>query len=99
MATYAELYNLRQEDAALQAKIVVAAQDYATTVLSQSPPVAERRAWAEAVRDNPNKALDLMWSVLIANKGFTKLQISGATDASILTEVGNAVSARYGDAS
>jgi len=98
MATYAELYNLRQEDAALQSKIVAAAQDYATTVLAEATPVAERKAWAEAVRDSPDKALDLMWAVLIANKAFTKAQISGATDASILTAVGDAVSARYGDA-
>lgn len=98
MATYAELYQLAQESSTLRQKIVAACQDYAATVLAEVTPVTARVDWAKAVIDSPSAADALMWSVLVANKANTVAQINSATDAAILTAVGNAVTARYGAA-
>jgi hypothetical protein len=96
MATYAEMYAIRLTGADLHSKIIAAAQEYATTILGEASPSAPRKGWATDVRDDPNKALDIVWAVLIANKAATSAQILAATDATILTAVSNAVNARYG---
>jgi hypothetical protein len=96
VATYQELYGEANSDSLLSQKVIAAAQDYAATILAETAPSASRKGFATAVRDDPNKARELIWPCLIANKAATLAQIIAATDATILTNVQTAVNNRYG---
>ena len=86
MATYMELYGLRQ-DSDLQDKIAVALVIAAHTQLSGSP-TAEQAAWAKSIVSNPGpSSKGVINAVLAANKGAAVGAITGATDAAIQTAV------------
>lgn len=94
MATYAELYGLRN-DSALKNKIVVACIVAAEAIRNESdtiPNHANRLIWAAAVFANPIGEADRMyWQLLAANKDQTVAQIQGAPDAAIQSATDAAV--------
>jgi len=90
MATYAELYALRN-DSALRNRVVTACIMAAETVMNELDTVpnnANRLIWAKAVFANPNAEADRMFmAILAANSGADVSVIQGATDAAIQTNV------------
>jgi hypothetical protein len=95
MASYAELYNLATEDAALAQKIAAACAIAATAIWSEDGGTnnhANRLIWARQVFANPvSQSSRMLWVVLGANSSATKAQIAGASDATIQTAVNAAV--------
>lgn len=92
MATYQELYDLRQ-NSALRNKIAVACVKKAQTLIDSATPTANELAWCSSVFENPNAmASKLMSYVLSANSTFTVAQISAAADTAIQTNVDAAAS-------
>ena len=94
MASYQDLYALK-DDSDMQEKVsvacVIAAQAIST---DETPPTnqAARLVWAANAMSNPRSvAIPMLWAVLAANANATVLQITGATDAAILTNVEAAV--------
>ena len=82
MATYAELYALRQ-DSDLQDKIAVAVVIAAEGKLSGTPSAAEA-TWARSVVQNPGGTAQAVTNlVLAANKSASSAVILAATDAAI----------------
>jgi hypothetical protein len=94
MATYLELFNLRN-DSDLQDKVVVAVVIAAEAIrVDGSPPAnqAQRLVWAGTAMENPKaEAERMLWAVLAANKDATVATIQAATDAAIQTQVDAAV--------
>lgn len=90
MATYAELYNLRN-DSALRNKVVVAVIVAAETIMNEDGGTANhanRLIWAGSVFANPGFEADRMFmAVLAANSDLTVTQIQEASDAAIQTNV------------
>lgn len=87
MATYAELFDLRSNDA-LRNRVAVAAVVKAQTLLDLASPTAAQVEWAKATLANPiGISGDLLNYVLAANKGASVAAIIGATDAAIQTNV------------
>lgn len=97
MATYIELYDLMQSDAALANRISVACFIAAEAIRVESPSTAnhaERLVWMKSVFANPKaESQRMLAAVLAANKDATKAQIQAATDATIQTAVNAAVNA------
>ena len=86
MATYEELYGLRNDDT-LRAKVAVAAVIAAQAKLAGTPTAAEA-AWARGVIANPMATADqVVHLVLAANNTASVAAITGATDASVQTNV------------
>ena len=94
MATYDELYGLR-EDPGLLKKIEVACWIGADVVRSEDPGTANhanRLLWAKAVLEDPeDMALSMLPILLAQNKAAAVGAITGATDNSIQTAVENAI--------
>ena len=90
MATYEELYGLRN-DSGLRNRVVVACIISAEGIMSEdggTPNHANRLIWAAAVFASPTQEAERMyWAVLAANKDATIAQIQSATDAAIQTNV------------
>jgi hypothetical protein len=90
MATYEELYSLRN-DSALKNKVTVACIVAAETVMNELVSVdnhANRLLWAKAVFANPKGEADRMFSaILAANSASDVAVIQAATDAAIQTNV------------
>ncbi len=94
MATYLELYSARN-DSNLQDKVMVAITVAAEAIrVDVSPPAnqTQREAWASAALANPESKLnEMMWALIAANKDATLNNILEASDASIQTNVDDAV--------
>jgi len=90
MATYAELYGLRN-NSELRNKVVTACIIAAETVMNELDTVpnhANRLLWAKAVFANPNAEADRMFmAVLAANKDQDSGTIQGASDSAIQANV------------
>jgi hypothetical protein len=90
MATYDELYSLRN-NSALKNKVEIATVIAAETIMNEDGGTtnhANRLIWASAVFANPKAEANRMFmAVLAANADQTVVQITGATDAAIQTNV------------
>jgi hypothetical protein len=90
MATYEELYDLRNHDVVLH-KIVVAVAVAADKIRVEAPGTANhanRVVWAAEAFTAPQRiGQQVMWAVLAANNALTVAQIEGASDAAIQTAV------------
>lgn len=90
MATYEELYSLRN-DSALRNRVVTACIMAAETVMNELDTVpnnVNRLIWAKSVFANPNAEADRMFmAILAANSAAEVSVIQGATDAAIQTNV------------
>lgn len=101
MASYAELNTIVDTDTgselAFKKALIAACQDLANDILDEASPTGSRRKWADATRDDPTGAKDeILWPILIENKGAALATILAATDATIKTAVGTQVAKRYG---
>jgi len=86
MATYAELYDLRN-NSELRNKIAVAVVVAAQAKLAGTPSAAEA-GWARGVIRSPGSTADAAINlVLAANKTAEVSAITGATDAAIQSNV------------
>ena len=90
MATYSELYDLRN-NSALKNKVAIAVIVAAETIMGEdggTPNNANRLVWAAGVFANPRVESDRMFmAVLAANAGSSVAQITGASDAAIQANV------------
>ena len=90
MATYAELFSLKN-DSAFRNKIAVAVCVAADTIRIEAVDVANhanRIIWAKRAFENPVAiANDVQTAIIIANKTFTVAQIQGASDSTIQDNV------------
>jgi hypothetical protein len=94
MATYLELFSLADQGGALLQRVAVACVIQANTIRTETPPTnsAQRLAWARKVLIDPRAAAQqMLWAALAQNAGLTPAQISGATDAAMLSAVAAAV--------
>lgn len=93
MATYLELYGLR-EDSALLNRTSVAVAVKAQSLLDAASPPATHVTWALAAIENPaSKAKALLYYVLAKNKAATIAQITAAPDDTLQTAINGAVDA------
>lgn len=94
MATYIELFNLRN-DTGLRNRIAVASVVAAETIRTeddQTPNHANRLAWSAAVLLDPvRQAERMLWLLLASNKDATVEQIQGVPDSTIQSAVDSAV--------
>lgn len=90
MATYAELYDVQNENELLH-RIVVATAIAAETIRTEAPATpnhANRLLWAALAFANPIVvSRQLLWAVLAANIHVTVENIVGATDAAIQANI------------
>lgn len=90
MATYAEILAASAHDG-LRQKIRVAVVMAAETVRVEPEGTdkhIQRLQWAKAVFTNPElEGNKMVWPVLAQNASFTLTQITGATDAAVLSAV------------
>lgn len=90
MATFDELL-LAAENPSLRNRVRVACIVAAEAIRSEAgatPNHANRLIWAKAVFKNPvTESEPMLWAVLAQNRALTLAQITGATDASLLTAV------------
>lgn len=90
MATYAELFELRGNTPLLN-RITSAVAIQANVIRQEDTAVpnhANRFLWAKQAFTNPESvAQTMLWGILAANSTFTPAQITGATDAAILSAV------------
>ena len=90
MASYAELYDLRN-DSALRNRVTTACIIAAETVMNEDGGVANhanRLLWAKAVFANPSgEASRMFMAILAANSGSPVSAIQNADDAAIQTNV------------
>ena len=90
MATYEELYNLRN-DSALKNRVtsaVIIAAELVTNEDGATPNNASRLLWAKAVFANPRgEATRMYMAILAANSGAPVSAIQNATDAAIQANV------------
>lgn len=94
MATYSELYDLR-ENAALLEKIEVACWIEADAIRTEAPATtnhAERLAWAARVYDDPkNEAYRMLPQLLAQNKAASVAAITSASDVVVQFNVSKSV--------
>lgn len=94
MATYLELFSLADQGGALLQRVAVSCVIEANTIRTETPPTnsAQRLAWARKVLADPRgMAQQMLWAALAQNSTLTPAQISGATDAAMLSAVAAAV--------
>lgn len=83
MATYAELYDLRQ-DAALRNKVAVAVTIKAQTIFDLASPTAKQLAWAALAISGPDElAIQYLKYLMAKNAASTVAQINAASDATV----------------
>ena len=93
MATYSELFELRN-NTALRNKVAVAVTKKAQSILDSATPTANQVAWANAALSSPlDMATKLYFYVLAANSAATIGQITSAADAVIQSNVDAAADA------
>jgi hypothetical protein len=90
MATYAELYSLKNNDDLLH-KVAVAVIVAADTIRAEDAGTtnhANRLVWASEAFGSPvGKSRQVLWALLAANKDVALAGITGATDAAIQANV------------
>ena len=90
MATYDELYGLAT-DTSLIRKVTTAVAVQADVIRAESGGTsnhANRMLWAKAAYEKPGeKAAQMMWAILAANRASSQSQILAASDATILSSV------------
>ena len=90
MATYTELFGLKDESTVIN-KVVVACVVAAETIMGEDGGTtnhANRLIWAASVFQNPNsEAQRMYWALLAANVDLTIAQIQDASDSAIQTQV------------
>lgn len=90
MSTYAELFELRGNTPLLN-RITSAIAIQANVIRQEDSGVsnhANRLLWAKQAFTNPEEvAQTMLWGILAANSTATPAQITGATDAAILSAV------------
>jgi len=90
MASYDELYDLANNTNLLR-KVTSAVAVQADVIRAESGGISNhalRLVWAKEAYEHPDeKAKQMIWAVLAANKSTTKAQIEAATDAAILANV------------
>ena len=90
MATYNEIYSLHN-NSELKNKVTVACIVAAEGIMAEEGTVdnhANRLIWASSVFQNPqSEATRMYWAVLAANNTTDVGTITGATDATIQTNV------------
>lgn len=101
MASYIEIRNLINDSTLrnrTEAGVIVAGQGVMDDVTNFPSPTADtvlqqdRLAWAARAFNSPREeARKMLMSVLAANKGATVAQITGASDATLQTNVNAAV--------
>lgn len=94
MATLAELYDFQQtvDFDALRKKIAVACAKKAYSIGETATPTAAEVAWAKSALETPDYVARIIVNyVLAANADATIAQITSASDATIETNVWNAV--------
>lgn len=94
MATYTELFNVRN-DSALKNRVSVACVVAAEAIRVEDGATlnnANRLVWAATVMRNPQaEGARMLWALLAANKDVAVGAITGADDATIQSAVDNAV--------
>ena len=91
MATYEELFDLRQ-DSNLLNKITSAIAVKCKAVIDAVGATAGQKTWAREVIQNPDgKKGDVIWPLLVANKDATVAQIQSAADTLVQTNVNTAI--------
>lgn len=99
MATYSELYDLHA-DMTLLKKVCAAVAIACDTIRTETVGTTQeeidlhtrRVVWArQAIRNVDGTARNIMWALLAQYENATTGQITGATDAQILTAVLNTV--------
>jgi hypothetical protein len=90
MATYSELFDLRNNTALLN-RITSAVAVQANVIRQEDAGVsnhANRLVWAKRAFISPEAiAAEMLWGILATNAGVTSAQITDATDAAILSAV------------
>ena len=93
MATYLELYNMRDNDTLrqrIETALIIKAQSYLDGNATQS-----ERAWAKMVfQDGHSESARMLKYLLAKNKAATVAQIEGVTDAALSTQI-DAVAAQF----
>lgn len=88
MATYVELFNLRNDDG-LRNKVAVAVTIKAQALFDAASPTAAQLTWAKSAIADPSALADGYLKYLLAkNAASTVAQIQAASDATIQTAVG-----------
>lgn len=94
MATYAELSQIVGAGT-LRDRLSMAVAAQAEVIRTEDGGTANhanRLIWAQSAISDPRVWADKMiWAVMAQNAAFTKAQIEGASDASLLTAVSNVV--------
>lgn len=96
MASYTELLNIAIGPAGqdLRTRLRVAVVVAADVVRAETSGtnLANRKAWARNVLNDPDREADrMMWAVLAQNRALTAAQITGATDENVQTAVNAAI--------
>ncbi len=94
MATYEELFDLRRNQSLLDkiTTAVIVATDTIRTEAGGTANHANRLIWSRETAKSPRAMAEVFMSmVLAANKGATVGNISGASDASIQTNVDDVI--------
>ena len=93
MATYEELFDLKNNGDLLQ-KVEVAITKKAQGLIDGGAPTADEIAWSANAIANPRKVGEKIYRyVLAANSDSSVAQITGASDATIQSNVDTAVDA------
>jgi len=94
MATYLDLYSLRQDDD-LTRKVSSAVAIAADKIRTEDPATinhANRIVWAKTAFSQPEQvAVAMMWALLAANKTMTMNQLKSASDSAIQAAVEAAI--------
>ena len=91
MANYTELSELKS-DPAIGSKVETAIAIKCQAIIDDVEATTEEKTWAKAVIQDPkSKVNSIMWSLLVDNKDATIEQIQSASDASVQTNVNDAI--------
>lgn len=91
MATYKELFGLKS-DSAFRNKVSVAVIVKAQALIDGATPTSDEITWANNAISTPNQQADKIVNyVLAVNKSATTVQITGASDSAIQSNVDAAV--------
>lgn len=99
MATYSEIYDLRNDPASLdlRRRVSVAMSIKSQAILDDGASTSLAKTWATETLQTPEARLDSIFNyVLAANKDATTGQITGATDTQIQSNVDTAIDAITG---
>ena len=95
MASYEELRSLFG-DTTMRARVEVAVVLKAHAILQEEAPSADRLAWARGILSSSKSEAEAMLKYALAsNASLTLEQLRGASEAALLTAVGEAVDKLY----